>query len=315
MTAATYVGNIASRVNEMSLRERALVFAAALGLVALLWDQALMQPLARRELAAQSVLTSLAQPADSAASSGISALDIASARLSDAVQREQTVRLRLNSVNAELGATAADLLPPEKVVQVVRDVLAGQRELELLSLRNMAPLPLVPPDNPRRSAAGTVSASRRNHGGGRLSERSRVPAVASNACPGDSTGAHSISRSTSTRATSCGSRSRRSAPTRSGSESASPSGLSRRPAARRRWCAVTSRTHMRVATAVLLLVATGALARGIACGSHAASRAVSRECQARDHGILRDRGSELADAAGRHRERPRRRGRRRVSAM
>jgi MSHA biogenesis protein MshJ len=148
MTAATYVGHIASRVNEMSLRERALVFAAALGVVALLWDQALMQPLARRELAAQSVLTSLAQPADPAASSGTSALDIVSARLSDAVQREQTVRLRLNSVNAELGATAADLLPPEKVVQVVRDVLAGQRGLELLSLRNMAPLPLVPPDNP-----------------------------------------------------------------------------------------------------------------------------------------------------------------------
>src|SRR5882762_6262426 len=154
MTVATYVETIATRVNGMSLRERALVFAVGLGLVALIWDQALMQPLERRELAAQSVLESLAQPANSMGTDGASILDVASARLNDAVQREQTVRLRLNSVNAELGASAAELLPPERVVAVVRDVLGEQHGLELISLRNLTPLPLVPPDNPSTPVAG-----------------------------------------------------------------------------------------------------------------------------------------------------------------
>ena len=154
MSVATYVENVASRLDTMSLRERALIFAGGLGLVALIWDQALMQPLEHRERAAQSVLASLTQPANSTASDATSALDLASARLNDAVQREESVRLRLNSVNAQLGASAADLLPPEKVVPVVRDMLAEQRGLELVSLRNLAPLPLVLPDGPASPATG-----------------------------------------------------------------------------------------------------------------------------------------------------------------
>jgi MSHA biogenesis protein MshJ len=154
VSAASYVENIAGRVNDLSLRERALVFAAALGLLALVWDQLLMQPLGRREQAAQSVLDSLAQAANPEATQGTAALDVAAARLNDAVQREQTVRLRLNSVNAELGAASAQLLPPERVVQVVRDVLAEQRGLELVSLRNLPPIPLVPPDDASTAPAG-----------------------------------------------------------------------------------------------------------------------------------------------------------------
>lgn len=154
MSAATYVATIANRVNGMTLRERALVFAAALGFVALLWQQALMGPLERREQAAQSVLDSLAANADPSKGATVSAVDVASARLNDAVQREQTVRLRLSSVNSELGSQAAVLLPPDRVVQVVRDVLSGQQELQLVSLRNLPPLPLVPPDNAATPATG-----------------------------------------------------------------------------------------------------------------------------------------------------------------
>jgi MSHA biogenesis protein MshJ len=154
MSAATYIDSVASRVNGMNLRERALVFAAALGLVALVWDRALMQPLERREHAAQSVLESLAQPANQATSDGTAALDAAAQRLNEALQREQTVRTRLGSVNNELEAAAAQLLPPERVVAVVRDVLAEQHGLALVSLRNLAPLPLVPADNPATAPTG-----------------------------------------------------------------------------------------------------------------------------------------------------------------
>jgi MSHA biogenesis protein MshJ len=141
-------------VDGLSLRERVLVFAAVLGLIALAWEQTLMQPLARREQAAQSVLDSLLQTTTPATTPESTALDVAAARLNDAVEREQSVRLRLNSVNAELGAASAQLLPPQRVVAVLRDVLAEQRGLELLSLRNLAPLPLVPPDNASTPAAG-----------------------------------------------------------------------------------------------------------------------------------------------------------------
>jgi MSHA biogenesis protein MshJ len=154
MTAATYVQSLSNRVNEMTLRERALVFGAALGLVALLWDQLLMNPLERRERTAQSVLETLDNPAATGATDGTATLDVASARLNDAVEREQTVRLRLNSINQELSSAAAVLLPPDRVVQVVRDVLAEQRGLELISLRNLPPIALVPPDTAGSPALG-----------------------------------------------------------------------------------------------------------------------------------------------------------------
>lgn len=154
MTAASYVESLSSRVNEMSLRERALVFAAALGLVALLWDQLLMGPLEKRERTAQSVLESLEKPATNGAVDGSAVVDTASARLNDAVEREQNVHRQLNSVNAEIGSAASMLLPPDRVVQVVRDMLAGQQGLELLSLRNLAPIPLVPSDSPSTPTLG-----------------------------------------------------------------------------------------------------------------------------------------------------------------
>ncbi len=154
MSVATYANNLASRVNAMTLRERALVFGAVLAVVALTWDRALMQPLERRQVAAQSVLESLSQPADASGLDATLALDATSQRLNEAVVREQLVRGRLNSVNAELGASAADLLPPERMVRVLRDVLAGQHGLELVSMRNLAPLPLVPPDNANVAATG-----------------------------------------------------------------------------------------------------------------------------------------------------------------
>jgi MSHA biogenesis protein MshJ len=147
MTAVTYVQSLSNRIDGMTLRERALVFAAALGLLALLWDQFLMNPLEQRERTAQSVLETLDTPASTGAIDGAATLDVASARLNDAVEREQTVRLRLNSINQELSSAAAVLLPPDRVVQVVRDVLAEQHGLELISLRNLPPIALVPPDN------------------------------------------------------------------------------------------------------------------------------------------------------------------------
>jgi MSHA biogenesis protein MshJ len=154
MSVAAYADSIASRVNAMTLRERALVFAAVLGVVALLWDRTLMQPLARRQVAAQSVLEALSQSADGTKPDALLALDAAAQRLNEAVEREQLVRTRLSSVNAELGATAADMLPPERMVRVLRDVLAGQHGLELVSMRNLAPLPLVPPETAATAVTG-----------------------------------------------------------------------------------------------------------------------------------------------------------------
>ena len=154
MTAVTYIHSLAGRIDEMTLRERALVFGAALGLVALLWDQFLMSPLEKREHTAQAVLETLANPASTGAIDGSATVDVAAARLNDAVEREQTVRMRLNSVNQELSSAAAVLLPPDRVVQVVRDVLAEQRGLELISLRNLPPISLVPPDNASAPALG-----------------------------------------------------------------------------------------------------------------------------------------------------------------
>lgn len=122
----------AERVDRMSLRERALVFAVGVVLVYVAWQSLLMDPLAARTLAASQRLDDV--------NARLQALDTAAAngdpRLA-ALTRQAALRERLATLDARLADAASGYVPPERMAELLRDVLAKQHGLRLVSLRNL----------------------------------------------------------------------------------------------------------------------------------------------------------------------------------
>ncbi|MFO1427465.1 MAG: hypothetical protein U1F11_10950 [Steroidobacteraceae bacterium] len=124
---------VAERLDRLSLRERVLVFGAALVLAYIAWQSVLMDPLAAR-LRSELRLAEARQRAELAASG---------ASLADrdptvaAVSRERALRGRYLELEAQLSAAARGYVPPEKMSDLLRELLGSQRGLRLVSLRNL----------------------------------------------------------------------------------------------------------------------------------------------------------------------------------
>jgi len=147
--------NLSSRFNAMTLRERAMVAAALLALIILAWDQFLMRPLGERKMqlsqeveAIQRNLKTLADAIEGRAQGN---------PLSVAMEKKASLSQSLASVDAQLQAESAGLIPPERMLQALRDVLDRQRGLRLISMRNFPVTSLVAAadaDGQQRTAAG-----------------------------------------------------------------------------------------------------------------------------------------------------------------
>lgn len=131
----------AVRFNQMSLRERLLLSAAALGALLMLWTVAVMDPLSARERALHDEMTSLRDSLEngSAAQGGSDAM-----RRQEALARIESINADLKRIDAELASKAAGLIPPERMVQAIQDVLRHQQGLKLISLHNQPMMPLAP---------------------------------------------------------------------------------------------------------------------------------------------------------------------------
>jgi MSHA biogenesis protein MshJ len=132
-----------ARINRSSLRERALLFTAAVGLLGMLWNQLLMVPLAAR-LTALSHALQEAHARSSAAASGHAAEGLMD-RYSALKLREAALRTALASTDDELNDAEAGMIAPKAMVAVLTDVLGHQKGLTLVLLRNLAVEPLLPP--------------------------------------------------------------------------------------------------------------------------------------------------------------------------
>jgi MSHA biogenesis protein MshJ len=123
-----------SRFDRMSVRERGLVAVALLGAVVMLWTVALWDPIAARQQSLAGELSSLQQTMITMAET----LDASA--LNDpttvALKKEEQLRKQLAEINAQLASQSAGLIPPERMVQVIQDVLARQRGVTLISLHN-----------------------------------------------------------------------------------------------------------------------------------------------------------------------------------
>lgn len=141
MKTPAALATLGARFDRLSMRERVLVCVSVLVAVLMLWTTLCFDPLAAKESALSGEMTSL-QESMSAAAATLEA-DINSNPLRLALEQEKKLKVELDGVNAQLTSKAAGLIPPERMVEVIHDVLTRQRGLVLVSLHNKPVTTLV----------------------------------------------------------------------------------------------------------------------------------------------------------------------------
>lgn len=142
-----------SRFDRLSLRERGLVALALLASIVMLWTVSMWDPIAAREQALAGELSSLQQSMVSAAETLDATTQNDPASL--ALKKEEQLRKELADINSQLASKSAGLIPPERMVQVIQDVLARQHGVTLISLHNKPVSTLAP----AKAATGVVDAT------------------------------------------------------------------------------------------------------------------------------------------------------------
>jgi MSHA biogenesis protein MshJ len=120
------------RVDRMSLRERVLVFVAGVALLYVAWQTLLMDPIAARGRAAQHRLEETRARLEK-----IDAAVVAGDPRVQALERRRALQDRLATLDTRLREAAGGFVSPDRMADVLRDVLASQRGLRLVSIRNL----------------------------------------------------------------------------------------------------------------------------------------------------------------------------------
>ena len=141
------------RFNALAVRERGLLFAAALTVVYFTWQYTLMDPLLARGQRAMQRLDD--------ARHHLSAIGAAGAAVGDdplllAVSRNRALKARLATLNGEMQEAAQGYVAPERMAGVLREMLASQQGLALVSLNN---LPVTSLSQAPASAAAAAAAA------------------------------------------------------------------------------------------------------------------------------------------------------------
>ena len=135
------VEKLTARFDAMSIRERVLVAGALLAALLMMWMLAVLDPISAKERALNAEKSSLEEQISAAK------LGIESANANDptvlALAKEKKQQATLDDINAQLASTSAGLIPPERMVQVIHDVLSRQRGVSLVSLHNKPVTSLV----------------------------------------------------------------------------------------------------------------------------------------------------------------------------
>lgn len=138
---------VGERVGAMSLRERLFVFAAALlGMLAVV-QLVLIDPANQRAQQARDRML--------AADDGLAELERQQGPQSAGPTPDQTLREQVTALEARLAALDADvearertLVPPERMHQVLREMVRGQGSLRIVDFRSLPPKPVGLSDAP-----------------------------------------------------------------------------------------------------------------------------------------------------------------------
>jgi MSHA biogenesis protein MshJ len=133
---------LGERIDQLSLRERGLIFGGAVALLYVAWQGLLMDPLTTRARTAEQRLVEVQRRNQVADEAGRAAeQDPALAALA----RNRALEQRLRQIDTDLEAAAHGYVSPERMTELLRELLAGQRSLRLVSLRNLPPESLSHP--------------------------------------------------------------------------------------------------------------------------------------------------------------------------
>jgi MSHA biogenesis protein MshJ len=132
----------AARFNRLSMRERVMTVAATVVVIAALWDMLLMQPLEARRKALTAEVATLQE------SIGAISQAMDTGRRTDpttlALEQVKAAEQALAAVNSKLDATTAGLLAPQRMPEVIHDVLRQRGDVRLISLRTEPVVTLSP---------------------------------------------------------------------------------------------------------------------------------------------------------------------------
>jgi MSHA biogenesis protein MshJ len=139
------------RIDQLSLRERGLIFGGGVALLYVAWQALLMDPVTVRARKAEQRLVEVqrrSQVADEASLSAAQDPAVAAAA------RNRALEQRLREIDAELATAAQGYVAPERMTELLRELLAGAQGLRLVSLRNLPVESLSRPATAATTAAG-----------------------------------------------------------------------------------------------------------------------------------------------------------------
>jgi len=143
---AATLGMALERFDQLSLRERAIVSIAILAVLFVLWDSLLMAPLKSKQSTLSQDLTQVEGVIK--ANADVISTGAGSDSDREARARLQQLQTQLSVAGDELASIGAGLIPPERMVHVIRDMLSRRQSLRLVSLRSEPVRSLVPPAPP-----------------------------------------------------------------------------------------------------------------------------------------------------------------------
>jgi MSHA biogenesis protein MshJ len=152
-SAISRVRPFIERLDALTLRERVIIFGAGVALVYIAWQWLLMDPLAARARTAEQHLVDARRHMSMMDQIGAAAsLNPAVA----AVARNRALAERLAALDAELSRVAQGYVAPERMTELLKELLAEQHGLKLHSLAN---LPVQSLSQPLSSAPDTAIAA------------------------------------------------------------------------------------------------------------------------------------------------------------
>ena len=138
---------LVKRYEAFSLRERALVALAFLGVLIAAWDSMLMEPLRAARSALDAELANAGQFGNAAQNADLSDPRQVS------ITRAGELQTQLANIDSQLTNTASGFVSADKMIQVLHDMLDRQGRLELVSIRNLPVTSLIPPAETDQSGA------------------------------------------------------------------------------------------------------------------------------------------------------------------
>lgn len=143
-----------ARIEAMSLRERAMVFAATAAVIVFAGHALVLAPMFAQQAALR---TQIAQQLEAATATDA---EIAARVQAFQVDPDAASRARLNSINQELGQLGQQLLaiehglvPPERIAPLLESILRANGKLKLVSVRTLPVEPLSGPPGAAAQAA------------------------------------------------------------------------------------------------------------------------------------------------------------------